>query len=325
MTGRDERDPRPSNEATAQTGDGMDRPTVDAERLAALMDGALSESERNLVLQSLASSPDSLEILAESAAVARDIEQPNSEKLSVGRRRSGWRRRDAVWLAAAAGLAGVAVLSWGVVYRQGRGVRDPSAFAKDLARQGAAIPKEWHSLGASGASLRGGEVVSDSQQRAARVGADISDLTVALAAHDERAASIANRIATLLESSPDAAAEPTAALFRQLGAEKELNDSTVAALTLAARSAAELTDAKVVNAGAWIEAARLAAHRRDSRFFRTKGSRDMLERLTRAGWLDDAAHTAARAVASEVRSPTPDWTSLGDHLTTLFASIAGPR
>src|SRR5688572_3407035 len=64
----------------------MREPSIDPERLAALLDGRLSDDEREALLADLARSEDAMEALGDAAAVLRELEQagdvPTEEALA---------------------------------------------------------------------------------------------------------------------------------------------------------------------------------------------------------------------------------------------------
>ncbi|HYR11838.1 MAG TPA: hypothetical protein VEQ60_28900, partial [Longimicrobium sp.] len=73
--------------------------------------------------------------------------------------------------------------------------------------------------------------------------------------------------------------------------------------------------------GAWAEASRLAAARRDADFFRSRASRRALERAA----ADPALPAAARAAVERIRasvaaSPALDWVLLEREATRILAS-----
>jgi hypothetical protein len=87
------------------------------------------------------------------------------------------------------------------------------------------------------------------------------------------------------------------------------------------RTAARLAGEEGVALGAWAEAARLAAVRRDAGFFRARATRRALERIGREPALPPETRVAVERIrAAFAASAPPDWPSLEREATHILAS-----
>ena len=288
----------------------MNETGIDPERLAALLDGRLSKAERAELVSRLAASEQTLEAYADAAAVAGEL-QP-------GRRR--W-LPPVRWIAIAAALAGLALAPW-LWTRARSGARDdPGRFVALLASRTGSLPagldaNPW-------GSVRGPDQALTAGARAARLGARLVDLELAVQRRDTMAAAMAADIIALLDWVP--AAGPVSAMYRDIGARagappRELEPH----LARAARAAAALAGPDLVQLGAWAEAARIAAARQDTRFFHARQSRETLARAdTLAGLTMPARAALGRVQPALAAGRTPDWSALGRDLTELLRALGG--
>lgn len=131
---------------------------IDAEKLAALMDGRLGERERAEFLARLAASDEAVEVHADAAAAVSEAEAEEAKVLPLAppaRRAGRWRNPGPRWLAAAAILAGVAVggpLLWTRVRAPAGEV--PGRSFTPLVGVGIGLPAEWDD--SPWTSVRGG-------------------------------------------------------------------------------------------------------------------------------------------------------------------------
>lgn len=300
----------------------MKEPGIDAEKLAALMDGRLDERERTELLARLAASDEAVEVHADAAAALSEVEAGEAKVLPLvppARRAERWRIPARRWLAAAAILAGVAVV--GPLLRtllRSPDRADAGRFVRLLAAHGAGLPDQWD--GSPWTTVRGGgagEPLTPTA-RAARVGARVVDLEIAVWSRDTAAPRLASEVAALLDGVP--AGSPVATMYRVLaqragGAPEELKPL----LERARVAASELTGADVFQLAAWAEAGRVAAARRNAEVFRTRESRSMLERASGLPSLPEAARAGVRRVRSDLPPEgPPEWSALERDLTELL-------
>jgi hypothetical protein len=317
----------------------VSEPTIDPERLAALLDGRLTEAQRAELLAQLAGSEPDLEILATAIAAARDAEAHDAATSSSGapaanapvagaahreasiapRRTGSWREPAVRWAALAAGIAIIVLIPF-VRSRLARPATGDSARYVALLGAGATLPTGWD--GHPWSTTRGATDALTADSRDARIGARLVDLGLAVQSRDTTAASIASDIATLLEPLP--ASGPLTSLYHQLAS--RIRDSTAdwAPLALQARSATQpLIASAAGDAGAWLEAARIAAARHDASFFTASESRAALVRLAELPTLTDSDREAMVSLRSKVTSATqPDWAGVGGQISQLLDLFA---
>jgi hypothetical protein len=294
-------------------------PQVDAEKLAALLDGRLSERERATVLAQLAGSPELRETYADAIAALGTAETAGSPVVPI---ESRVRRRRwgpvAAWVGLAAVLAGVVLLPAVRGRLRSSGPGTPGDFVELLREPGAALPTGWDTPAWS--STRGPSDPLTPEARAARIGARIVDLEVAIAARDSAAGRIAQELVLLLEGAP--AGAPVAAMFREVAGKvdapspeltRKLDDASAAATVLAG--------AEQVRLGAWAEAARIAAVTRDTAFFGTDDAFRPLERARRLPVLTPPARLVVDAIIRAKPSSDSDWRTLETHTADLLRAL----
>lgn len=245
---------------------GSDRPKLDAETMARLIDGTLSESERARALAVLASSDADLELLADAAVAAGEV----SESVAPESPQDGWlptegrrgRRGWALWLPLAAAVAGLSLIPALLPDRS-------TDFRTDWARlvsvgtaagEGAWSPDgPWQSPGWS--SVRGDATLLDPPARAYRSGVLMAQLGAVLAAGDSTAASLVQtRLASLLTPVVGGAL-PVAELTAHRG-DQEVDwtgpNGLDAWSDVAEDVASLLGEAEAFGLGLWVEGVRLA-------------------------------------------------------------------
>ena len=305
----------------------MSEPTIDPERLAALLDGRLDERQRADLLAQLASSDVALEIFADVAAVGREpATAPSAERssdlLHVRPHAPALHGRRVRWLALVAIAAGLVTAP--VLWTRLRApAGDPAAYAGLLHDRDAGLPTAWDGRPWSTTRAAGDPLTAEA--RAARIGARLVDFTLAVQTRDTRAGELASEIAGLLDEVP--AGGVAAAVYRELSARLDATpEARLHSLLAQGREAVTaLPAAEIMALGAWAESARIAAARRDVAFFGTRESRAALDRA--------ATHphvpTPARGVAVRLRSAlrdggrggAPDWPTLTAGLTDLLGAL----
>jgi len=299
---------------------------IDPERLGALLDGRLTGRERAELLARLAASDEGVEVFADALAVQGELEDEDRRAAGAAddprvlpfrrpARGAPWRPGPRLALAASVAAVAVGMAAWGLA-RRGAGDDDPGRYAALLARPG--LPAGWDAAPWTAARAAGETL--DPRARAVRVGARITDLEAAAATRDSVAARrAAAEVGALLGALP--AAGPATAVYDEIGRRA---GEPEAARERGRRTAARLAGEEGVALGAWAEAARLAAGRRDEAFFRARATRKALDRA--AG--DAALPPDARAAAERIRaalaaSGAPDWGVLEREAARILASAGG--
>lgn len=326
---------------------------LDTEKIAALLAGTLSETERAAALERLASSHDDFRLFMEAAAVLREVEDEAgvldpqtggvgpAEVVTPAGEAGGalspalsaaaaapippsaapqWRRRRIVpWIAPVlAGAAAVIVLL--VVLRQPSrptGLAAPVAVLTRTGLPAGAIEQHpWNpTLGTQGALAP--------TARAARVGALHTELALALRSRDSVAAArVAAQIETVL--SGESLAAPTRNLYRravQAVASEPRESATL--LARAGEGAGAVLGTEWMEAGAWAEAARIAAADHDDAFFSAPSTRAALGRAGRLHGLGSSARDALVRVRVRVEAGRPyRWDALEAGTRDLLGALA---
>ena len=98
---------------------------------------------------------------------------------------------------------------------------------------------------------------------------------------------------------------------------------TIAALDGASAAVSRLPDAPMINVGAWIEAARLAAASRNMAFFNAHETRVMIDYLGESPTLSRMTRAQAATVRSMLTvAGERDWSVISAQLTKLLESAA---
>ncbi|MGH7517281.1 MAG: hypothetical protein ACREOC_07405 [Gemmatimonadales bacterium] len=297
---------------------------MDAEKLAALMDGRLGERERAELLARLAASPDTLEVYADTAAVVGELESESAKVLPLSpRSREANRFLPRRWLAVAAILAGVAVVGplLQLVLRSPSRV-DAGRFIAPLVEDGTPLLAGWDER--PWTTVRGGDAPEPltPAARAARAGALSVDLEIAVWSRDTMAARLATELALLLGGLP--AGAPVGTMYRVVAQRAGAPPEELQPLLERARVAAsKLTEPDAFQLAAWAEAARIAAARRNAEFFRTRESRSVLDWASGLATLPEAARPVVERLRSELSvGGVPDWRAL-DHALTELLRVMG--
>ena len=305
----------------------MNGPGMDPQRMAALLENRLDARERAELIAQIAGSEGDFEVLAEAAATLAELraDEVPAEVAPVSApgviplrpRAPAW-RRPVVGVALAAGLAGAALVPWAL----SRGGTPGSAgeVAALLSAPEAGLPGRWNPSPWT-ATRTSGEAMSR-DGRAARIGARMVDLEVAVRAGDAAGAdTIAAAVERLL--SPVTAGGAAARSVR-IAAESagRGRPEVYGPLLRRAHEDVLLAGERAVTRGAWAEAARLAAERRDADFFRASDSRRVLSGMAEDGSLRPAAREAAERIRTSLDGAALEWTSLQRGATDLFAALA---
>jgi hypothetical protein len=303
---------------------------IDPERLGALLDGRVKGRERDELLARLAASDEGLEAFADALAVhdelrdedARAAEAADDPRVVPFRRpvrRAAWGRGPRLALAAALAAAALGIATWGLDRGRG-GADDPGRYAALLGAPG--LPAGWEASPWTAARAAGETL--DPRARAVRVGARITDLEAAAAAGDPAGArQAAAEVGALLGDLP--AAGPAASVYDEIGRRAGEPAAALAPLReQGRRTAAALAGEEGVALGAWAEAARLAAARRDQRFFRAHATRRALQAAAGDAALPPSARSAVEGIrAALAASGAPDWDTVEREAARLLAAAGG--
>ena len=299
----------------------MTEPEIDLERLAALLEGRVDEKERAELVARLAASPEARAVLADAAAIIGEV--PASLATPSGSTRSGRLRGrlpfSTRWMALAAGV--VIVVGTSVVYRAAKTRPiDAAGYATMLSDRSSGLPASFDTR-PWGATRSSTQPVTDNG-RAYRLGARLTDLELAVPRRDSQVAPLAQDAASLLVDVPVAGGAARA--FRDLATAASTPNAALEPLLGNAR--AELTslgdiDQERLRYGAWLEAARVAAARRDTAFFRRRETRQTLEGLARLSEETSEARLMVTAVEATINRTSVDWSMLTSRLQLLLASL----
>lgn len=379
----------------------VNEPTMDAERLAALLSRTVDERERATLLARLADADEDYDLFADAAAVLRELDEedaadggdgkggdgsdvprdvepgpaaagvapppvadaseaaraeaasdPASPGLSADAapvdaeagsagapaagpiaedreakvtplepRRRVSRGAGARWMALAAVLAGLALspVLWSRLRTPDLG---PERVVALLENPSAGLPRGWTDTRPWGIPRGGGDAPEFEPGAEAKIGALHVDLALAVAARDsttpeQLVAQIKNELNSIAaggylsmpyDTIAARAGEPPEALA---GVLREAYDG-VREIVL---------DPVYLELGAWTEAARIAAARRDAAFFRTRESGTALDRAARLPSLDASARDAVARIGAARAEQTPDWPALQTDLDTLLQTL----
>jgi len=309
------------------------QPRHDDERLSALLAGRLQGPERDELLAHLSTAEESYEVFTDTAAILRELEDeesgaradspPRVELVppSLGKTARRWPHRPLRWIALAAVVAGLVAL--GVRALRGPGTPggvSPVRLAMSLEHAGPGLPFDAAnpSRDIPGDLARGGGAAEPTPEAAARAGAFLVRLALAVQARDSAAtATLALQMQPRFD--PQGAGALRRIQARAGAAPRELQPLLAQA---SGRLEARL-GAGFVRLGAWAEAARLAARQRDAGYFRSADNASMLRLAERLTGDDAGARAAVAAVRRELDAERRDWSALERSLTALLEAITG--
>lgn len=313
----------------------MKEPRHDDERLAALLEGRLEGPERDELLAYLATADEDLYVFAKTAAALREMEEEEAEGARQAAQkdtqtpvhatpppsvRGGWRRWKASRVIVPPVLAGL--LALGILTTRAGG----AAYAGDPVRLAERLElRQPVTLEPPADIYRG-----TAEQGAARAGALLTNLAVAIQTRDTAIQSIARSIRLGF----DKQAVPSSPI-RQI--EDRPTEPPSVLLPLVSQATDRLMDRMdrtqrgYLQLGAWTAAAQLAANERNTEFFRSGATRTMLrraEKLTRGNDAAQGAVAQVRAARDAVLAlPAADaddagsWDTLRTSLEALRTAI----
>lgn len=304
----------------------MKEPILDAERLAALLENRTGQDERAKLLAHMAGSDDALGVYADAVAAVGEagagsgigIVAADAPVRHIARPpMPSWR-----WVALAAVLAGVVAAPLLLRRTRSANREDPARFVNSLTASRSPLPAQWSATPWPG--MRGGGQSLTATARAARLGARLVDLELAVRARDTTVAGLAAEIASLLEDVP--AAGPVATMYREAGQRAAAGATPPALEPLLKRArlaVAGFADADVFQIAAWAEAGRVAAARRDAEYFRAPASRALLGHAAALSGLPAPARAVLRRIQSDLLPAGPDWSRLEPDLGELLQALGG--
>lgn len=322
----------------------------DLEELAALAEGMLSGPDRERVVERIDASDELADVYADAAAALRELEAEDGIRVAdedgagepegtdaadaepaagtpvtplrpPSTARRGWRSAPARWMALAAVLAGVLLVPL-ALSRRGGDPGDPGRLVALLEHRGTGLPADYDRRPWS-VTRGAGDPLTD-EARAARLGALLVDLELAVAGRQvEQTRLLAMQVRAHLEDVP--AAGPIAAVYADVERRAGEDPEALTGLLREGRSSvAAMLPEEHFALGAWAEAARMAAARRDAEFFASSASRRALDRAIESPALDADARAAAerlRARTERARAATPDWPALAAGIDELLHAI----
>lgn len=248
-------------------------------------------------------------------AVADDAEHGPDVIPIRGRRPQ---RVDRRLVLAAAVLAGVTLLPLAWTAGRPGAVSSPSQAVAMLDSRDAGLPADWDDR--PWAVRRGDGLPAEERATAARIGALAVDLEIAIrAGQAEERQLLLGQIQALLENTSGLAW----AGFQEIAASTSTGrEQQLAQLEAAMETATGVLNEDFVALGGWAEAARFAAERRDTEFFRSPRTARTLDRAQPL-LADDARGSAAlTAIATARAAVPPDWPALERAVDALLYAIA---
>lgn len=225
------------------------------------------------------------------------------------------------WAALAAVLAGVALIPFAWRGTQGGAVRVPSHAVAMLENPSAGLPEGWDEDRAWSPTRGSGEVTTDAGL-AVRTGAYMVDIEVAVHAGDaETTRLLAQRVAINLAEA-NTLGTMAASDFNELAARAGTPAAELLPLVKdASDAAADAVNGDLYASGAWAEAARLAARRRDAAFFREARTRRTLARAEELFGDNASAQTAIATIRASLEAESLQWPELETATKDLLRAI----
>lgn len=323
----------------------------DDERLAAFLDGRMDPRRREEMLARFARSAEDREVLAATAAILRQMEEaavaagaptPGPEAADPvapegvipldarrppepgpGREVHRTRPRLLRWMALAAVLVGISLVTGRVMRPRASIADEPGRFAARLEHGARGLPAGWteqRPWAFRGEDPGGAPSPGERSASSVRAGAMLVDLSVAVQARDAAATRV---LAGQLAGRFDPQGGRSGALREIAEGAGESPERLRPLLGEATERIAERLDADALRLGAWTEAAGLAAAGRDAGFFRDAETRRMLDRAERLDAGDPAVREAAvRQVRLLLAADPPRWGALASAIDALAGELA---
>jgi hypothetical protein len=286
-------------------------------RLSALVEGReIDPTEREALLADLAASEDDYEVFTDTVEILETLEKEDAVA-TVGWGVAVFRyvgRAAAVLVAI--GLIVVPVWLWRASVE-----REPQQVASRAVFPAQEVADSLIDRDPGGGEYRGGSDAAERNVRAVRAGAMLVNLSVAVQLRDtERTRVLAEQVRARFARDPSAAAAPLRRIWARPDAPP---DSLARLLDQAADRLAGRLGRRALELGAWVQAARLAAHGGNEDFFEGGTSRGMLRRAERLFQGDDGVRTAVADVRAALPAQgPPQWQPLRDSLDVLVKELA---
>jgi hypothetical protein len=318
----------------------VNRPRNDDERLSSLLDGRLHGRSREDLLAHLSASEEDRRVFADTAAILRELEEEEAgakvaaaPEVGAGAEstavviplrpaaRARWWRARAQWGALAAVLAAIAIIAALASRERASAAADPVSLAARLESDGG-LPEGWAEQPRWVPGRGNGPTAEPAERaaQAARAGALLVDLALAVETRDTTDTRLlAEQVRSRFDPrSGDAG--PLRQVAERAGAPA---DSLRPLVESATERLGDRLGREPLRLGAWAEAGRLAAHRRDQAFFQGHASRAALDRAERFTGNNPAARAAvARVRATIPAEGSPDWNALSAALDALLRELA---
>jgi hypothetical protein len=321
------------------------RSDIDNDLARLLGPDAIPDEERSSIKARLLADDEAMSQFADATAVLRELEaedgivvvgetahdepprvgdadpahDPKVVPLPPPSTRRAWRRPPARWLALAAVFVGALL-----VLPPRFGGRDSSGdFAASFTDPQAGVPPDW----VLPYGTRGEGNAAADNALAAHFGALHMQLELAVAARQQdttqrsETVDISRRIAVMLDGVT--AGGTVSPIYHAIAARDSLSQDSVLHLLAEGRKYLPPFVGKDYFAlGAWAEAARIAAHRQDAAFFRTRASRRMLDRAASGPSPEDATRASVEKIRAALAPDEPDWMALRSETDQLLRSLA---
>jgi len=312
----------------------------DDERLAAFLDGRMDTRRREEMLAHLTGSEEDRAVLAATAAILRQLEEadvPGREGVPAAGEEPGdtaggvvplaaRRRRRAPflgWVALAAVLVGVALITGRALRPRASIADEPVRLAARLEHGAQGLPTGWTERrpwgSARGDDSGGTPSPGERWATAVRAGAMLVDLSVAVEARDAAATRV---LAVQLAARFDPQGGRGGALRGIADGAGESPERLRPLIGEATERIARRLDPDALRLGAWTEAARLAAARQDAGFFRDPATPRMLDRAGRLSAGDPVALAALQQVRLLLAADSLRWEALAPAIDALARELA---
>ncbi len=289
---------------------------MDLEQLGALLDARLPAEERAALLARLTRSEHDRAVFVDTAAVLHELEEEDAVPAAAARtpapsppaRRP---RRLAAWIVSGV-AAGIALAVGLPMAMRSSELPPPETTHYALADRERGLPTAWPN---AWGAVRGEGAVADPGATASRLGVAHLHLLLAAAANDSSAK------ARAITDAREVLRGEWALVAEEY---QELAGPAVSSERIAETGelAAQTVDEGRFRLGAWAEAARLAAARRDPAFFRSSASRSALDSAARLSGLPAPAPAAIQELRRLAESPgPPDWPALEQASARLARAI----
>ena len=285
-------------------------PDVDAERLAALIEGRLPPDEREWVLAAIDKSPALRDAYSDALAALGAMTPPPVREIPRRNLFASLTPLQKLEVAAAAVVL-LAISPFLIRQLVPVGVPDTGAAIASLSISDSAAASV---LGQPvwGVTRGDGEGTLSPRARGIRAGAAIASYELRQRTGDSLSAAAALEVATLLESIPGGAIAANA--WRAMG---NASSATNSSMTEARHLAEQVAGAERVRLGAWLQGARFASAASDSVFFSDKTARSIVKAAITLDERPETEH-AARQFEQIVSTRPRDWTATSTAVEELL-------